>query len=84
MHIIIFNIYLLQVDFCEGGLPEQEHLRNQREEEEGDEDAMNEYGNEDVIKKSVTIRVNVDQEQACGFSDDSGVVAEIGKYNSSF
>ena len=59
-------------------------MQNQREEEEGDEDAMNQYGDEDVIKKSVTIRVNVDQEQACGFSDDSGVVAEIGKYNSSF
>ena len=80
-HIIIFNISLLQVDFCDGGRPEHEYLRNHREEEDVYEDNIDEYGNKFAISKDVTIRVNLDKQQACGASDDSGVGAETGTFN---
>ena len=67
-------------------------MRNQRSEEEikNDiyEDKMSGYYDRGAVKNSVTIRVTVDNDDddvslACGVSDDSGVVAEITKINTS-
>ena len=49
---------------------------------------MSGYYDRGAVKNSVTIRVTVDDDDddvslACGVSDDSGVVAEITKLNTS-
>ena len=64
-------------------------MRNHRSEEESEndiyEDKMSGYYDRGAVKNSVTIRVTVEDDVslACGVSDDSGVVAEIMKLNTS-
>ena len=44
------------------------------------EDNSHEYGDKFSITNGGTIRVNLDKQQACGASDDSGVEAETGTF----